>query len=128
MLLALVLPNRAGAAISQGPLYTNAVASEQRRVLQFFEAQQSYQEQLKVGRQRYDQRQANRAKIIAAMSEELETRQQTVAIQPAGTSDGHAGGVILESSLWLALAVLSIGIGGTGVYLNRQRALNTSRQ
>jgi hypothetical protein len=128
MLVTLAWPNRAGAAISQGPHYTNAIAAEQQRILDFYQAQQSYQEQLKVGQKRYDQKQAKRAQIIAGMAEELQARQQTVVIQSVAAADGHADGTVSGSGLWLAVAVLSIGLGGIGVYLNRQRRQNTFGQ
>src|SRR5580658_9585954 len=79
----------AAAAISNGPNYTNAVDAEMQRILQFNEAEQSYQEKLKVGRERYAQKQRNRARIIEAMSSELQARQQTVVIQPVAAPDKH---------------------------------------
>jgi hypothetical protein len=114
----------AGAAISNGPHCTNAVAAEQQRILQFNYAEQSFQQQLKVGRERYNQKQVNRAKVIAAMSSELEARQQGAVSQPLAAPDGKAAKPAGRSRLWLAVAVLAAVLGGLGYRLHRQRAQN----
>jgi hypothetical protein len=128
VLVTLAVSIRASAAISEGPKYTNAVAAEEQRILQFYQAEQSYQEKLKVGRERYDQKQVNRAKIIAAMSAELRARQQTVVIQPVAASDGNTDEPVSGSRPWLAVEVLAIGLIGYGYYLNRQRAQDAAGQ
>src|SRR5580658_7949299 len=80
LLLAISMP--VGAAIPVGPIPTNSVDAEQQRILQFHQLEQSFQEQLKVGKDRYKQKQLNRDKVVAAMSSELRARQQKVVIQP----------------------------------------------
>ena len=119
MLITLAMPMRAGAAISQGPICTNAVAAKQRRNSQFFQAEQSFQEQLKVGRERYNQKQIIRGKVIAAMSEELQARQQTVVIHHAGDPDENTEQPVLRSRPLQAVVVLALGFIGLGYYLKR---------
>jgi hypothetical protein len=121
MLLALATPNRSKAAISQGPHYTNSVAAEEQRILQFFQAEQSFQNKLKVGRERYDQKQLARSNIIAAMTAELQARQQTVMMAPVAASSRNAEELASSSQPWLAVASLIIGIGGLGCLRIRQR-------
>jgi hypothetical protein len=120
-LVTLAMAIGANAAVSNGPKYTNAVAAEEQRIFQFYQAQQSFQEQLKVGRERYEQKQINRAKVIAAMSAELQAREQTVVISPASASDGNTEGPISGFGPWLAVTSLALGLGSLGCYLNRQR-------
>jgi hypothetical protein len=126
--LAMSIP--AGAAISNGPNYTNAVAAEQQRILQFHQAEQSYQQKLKVGRERYNQKQINRAKVIAAMSSELQARQQTVVIQPAAGAgpDGNTDEPAGRFRPWLGVAALAVGFFGFGHHLKHQRAQNALRR
>ncbi|MGO8700477.1 MAG: DUF4357 domain-containing protein [Limisphaerales bacterium] len=116
------------AAISKGGNYTNAVAAEQQRLLLFDEAERSHQKQLQVGRDRYEQKQTNRARVIAAMASELQARQQVVVIHPAAAetrADADQPLVPVQPSL--ALAVLAIALIGFGYYRNRQRARNVQR-
>ena len=112
---------RGHAAISQGPKYTNAVVAEQQRILQFYEAEQSFQKKLQVGRDRYNQKQVTRAKVIAAMASELQSRQQTVNYQSVVAPDAKADEAS-GSRPWLTVAFLGIGVLGLGYYLNGQRA------
>jgi hypothetical protein len=103
----------ARAAISEGLTATNARDAELQRAAQFHQAEESYQEKLKVGRQRYDQKQVIRGKIIAGMASELQARQQTVMGQsPEGSyndpsqSDGEAGSSWAVNALVLAVTIL----------------------
>jgi hypothetical protein len=123
ILIALVMSIPASAAISNGPSNTNAVAAEEQRILQFHLAGQSYQQQLKVGRERYNQKQMIRAKVIAAMASELQARQQTVAIQPVAVAApfGNINEPVSWLQPWVVVAVLAAGFFGFVYYLNRQR-------
>jgi hypothetical protein len=122
LLVILGLTLRAHAAISEGPKYTNAVVAEQQRILQFYQAEQSFQEKLKVGRERYNLKQVNRGKVIAAMSAELQARQQTVGVQPVVVPDAKTNEPVPGSGPWLAVALLAIGVIGFKYYQNTQRA------
>ncbi len=103
----LVSPTFAVAGISLGP-NTNAdpAAEEQRRIAQFYEAQKSNQEKLKVGQQRFEQKKVNRAKLLAAMTAELAVRQETVTLQAVAvpyaekTEFGQNGLVICWAGVW----------------------------
>ena len=128
MLITLAKPIPASAAISNGPHCTNAVAAEEQRILQFYQAEQSYEEKLKVGRERYDQKQVNRAKIIAAMASALQARQQAVVIQPVAAPEGNTDEPAEWFGPWLAVKALAIGMIGFGYCLRRQRARNTVSQ
>jgi hypothetical protein len=131
ILVTLTVSIRAGAAISKGPDYTNAIDVEQQRILQFYRAEQSFEEKLRVGRERYNQKQINRAKIIAAMSSELQARQQIVVIQPVAAPDGNTdepAGWFRPSLAVAALAVSFIGIGHYRKRLRAQNALGRKRQ
>jgi hypothetical protein len=114
-------PICARAAISGGPKYTNAVAAEESRDTQFFEAEQSYQEKLKVGRERYDQKQIKRAQIIATMSAELQARQQTVVIEPVAAPAGNTEEPVSWFQPSTAVVVLVAGCIGLGFFLNRPK-------
>ena len=122
VLMTLSTPIAATAAVSIGPHHTNAVAAEEQRVLQFHQAEQLYQTQLKVARERCDQKQIYRAKVIAAMSSELQTRQQTVVISPLPAQAPPAA----EPAGWfrpsLAMAALVAGFAGFRCYINRRPA------
>jgi len=122
ILITLCMSIPARAAISNGPNLTNATAAEEQRILQFHQAEQSYQEKLKVGRERYNQKQVNRAKIIAAMASELQARQQAVVIQPLAAPDGNADEPDSSFQYSFGIAVLVIGLIGFGLYRHRQRA------
>src|SRR5580693_1810573 len=97
------------AAISNGSIITNnAAAAEEKRILLFHDAQQSFEEKLKVGRELYNQKQENRAKVIAAMASQLEARQQTVVMQPVVAPD--TDGEIPESGFSPFWAAFAIGV------------------
>ena len=83
LLITLAIGLGARAAISEGPKPINEYEAQKRRNVELFEANQSYQEQLRVGQERYRQMQTNRAKIIASMAAEFQARQQVVVLQPA---------------------------------------------
>lgn len=121
LLMALAVANRAGAAIAQGPVLTNAAAAEERRIALFYQAEQSFQEKLKVGRERYQKRQLDRAKTIASMSAELEARRETVVIRPIEPPSVNPNMPVgwLHSSM--AVAVLASGLLGFVSFLNRER-------
>jgi hypothetical protein len=123
ILITLAMPIPAGAAISNGPNCTNAVAAEEQRILQFHLAEQAYQQQLKVGRERYQQKQMTRAKIIAAMASELQARQQTVVIHPVAVAEasGNTDEAASWFQPWVVVAVLTVGFFGFAYYLKRQR-------
>jgi len=122
VLITLGMSIPAGAAISNGPNYTNAVAAEEQRIFQFHQAQQSYEEKLRVGRERYDQKQMNRAKIIEAMSSELQARRQTVVLQPVAAPDGPTEEQVLSFRSSLVVAVLAAVLVGLGVCKIRPHA------
>jgi len=128
MLMTLAILIRARAAISEGPNYTNAAVAEQHRIAQFNQAEQSYQDKLKVGLLRYNQKQIVRAKVVAAMSEELQIRQQTIVIQPAATPSGTSDEPVGQSSPSFTVAGLVVSILGIGLYANRKRARDASGQ
>jgi len=115
----MAVPIPAGALTSIEPRNTNAVVAEQQRFIQFYEAEQSFQAKLKVGRERYNQKQINRDKIIEAMSSELQARQQTVVVEPVAETDGMGAplGWIFSS---LAVAALAVSFAGLRYYSNRQ--------
>jgi hypothetical protein len=109
----------ASAAISGGARCTNSALEKERRNTQFFRAQQSFQEQLKVGRERYDQKQVIRARVIQAMAEELQARQQTVVIHQPGDPDDDPGPSVLASRPLQAVVTLGLGSIGLAYYMKR---------
>ena len=124
LLLMVALAFRSGAAISEGPPPQNAVEEQQQRKLLFDQAILSNQEKLRVGRERYDRQQLERAKIIQGMAAELQARQQAVALQPAppplvGLRARLSGWSkpALEAAL-AAIALLSLG----GLFRQRRAA------
>jgi hypothetical protein len=124
MLITLAMSFRADAAISEGGKSTNAAIAEEHRIIQFNQAQQSYQEMLKVGRERYNQKQINRAKIIAGMSSELRGRQETVMFHPAApvpdsNTSGQEGD--REGSTPMKLVLLAASVAALRHYRNRRR-------
>ena len=113
MMITMAMPIPAGALISVVPRNTNAVVAEQQRFIQFYEAEQAFQAKLKVGQERYQQKQINRDKIIEAMASELQTRQQTVVVEPLAEPDGNMGvplGWLFPSLAAAALAVSFVGL------------------
>jgi hypothetical protein len=118
----------AGAAIPKGPDYTNAIAAEQQRILQFHEAEQSFQEKLRVGRERYNQRQMERAKVVEAMSTQLQNRQRLIIGQSRPALEDQTGQLIGRPWGAGTAALLAIGFIGIAYYLNGQRLLQALAQ
>jgi hypothetical protein len=85
LLLTLLLSLRGFAAISEGPKPQNAVEDQQRRKLLFDQAILSDQEKLRVGQARYEQRQANRAAMLQAITAQSQARQAVIGLQAAST-------------------------------------------
>lgn len=120
MMITMAMPIPAGALIAIEPKNTNAVVAAQQRFFQFYEAEQSFQAKLKVGRERYTQKQIIRDKVIEAMSSELRTREQTVVVEPVAAPDGNVDvpmGWVFPS---LAVAGLAVILVGFRCYSNRQ--------
>lgn len=126
LLITLAMAMGARAAISEGPKPINAYEAQKRRNVLLFEANQSDQEKLRVGQERYQQMQTNRAKIIASMSLELQARQQTVVVQPAAGPSAPSAKP-KEPGRWLkpllAVVALAAGFFGFGYYLYVHREL-----
>ena len=121
ILLLLAVPLRTMAGVAVGPILTNAAEAEQHRIMLSNEAQRSMQRKLEVGKERYEQRQAQRASAIKAMSVELEKRRAMIVIQPAAApiDKGYAD---TSSWSWLLLGVAALGAGFMGLrhYQKRQ--------
>jgi len=115
LLLAVALRTIAGVAV--GSISTNAVEAEQNRTIQFLEAQRSFQRKLEVGKERYEQRQADRAKAIKAMAAELTKRQEMVVIQSAAAPYKKDA----DMSSWLLLGVTALGVGFLSLRYYRSR-------
>jgi hypothetical protein len=120
ILLLLAVALRTDAAVSLGPITTNAAEAEQIRILQSYDAKLSQQRKLEVGKERYERRQADRAKAIEAMSAELVARQKVVVFPPAAASlnKGYAD---TSSWPWLLLGVAALGAGFLGLRYYRSR-------
>jgi len=119
MLITVAMSICASAAVSEGPRCTNSVLAKERRITQFFRAEQSFQEQLKVGRERYEQKQIIRGKVIAAMEAELQARKQTVVIHQPGDPDDNTEQPVLLSRPLQAVVALGLGLIGLGYYMRR---------
>ncbi len=117
LLLASVWPAKAG--VSTGPQPTNSAAAEERRRLQFFDAEYSFQQKLRVGRERYEQKQANRAKVIEGMAAQLQARQRVVVTQPRSYSEENIEGLGDWPHTVLPFAALLLGLVGVRYRLNR---------
>ena len=115
----LAMPIRATAAVSLGPITTNAAEAEQRRILQSYDAKLSLQRKLEVGKERYERRQADRAKAIEAMSAELAARQKVVVMQPVAAPDVNKKDA--DTWLWSLLGVAALGAGFLGLRYYRSR-------
>lgn len=122
ILVMLAMPIRAIAAVSLGPITTNAAEAEQIRILQSYDAKLSLQRKLEVGKERYERRQADRAKTIEAMAAELAARQKVVVFPPAAAPYVNKGYVDTSSWPWLLLGVTVLGAGFLGLryYQSRQ--------
>ena len=129
VLIALAPPLRAGAAIAEGPKTTNTAAADEQRRLQFHDAEVSLQDKLRVGRERYEQKQIDRAKVIQGMSAQLEARQQTVVIQPAAVPDITPDQKLSLPLPWPEAAMVAacfVGMGYYAVRLKRTLARTSS--
>ena len=124
-ILIVAVPSRA--AISSGPNLTNSVAAEERRILMFHQAEQSFQEQLKVGKERYNEKQVKRGKEIEAMAAELHQRQQTLALEPVRLPDDSAAASEVGSWLWPIASALAVGFFGMTYRMSRQSEKRRSR-
>jgi hypothetical protein len=115
----------AGAAVSLGPKIEPGTNEAARRAMQFYDAQQSNERKLEVGRKRYEQRQAARATAIKAMATELEVRQQTVVIQPkpAESADQSQQEQVSGPGLLWVLLAFAVAFLGLRYFQNRQLAL-----
>jgi hypothetical protein len=125
VLSTLAMSFSAGALISSEPRPTNGVVAEQQRFMQFYDAELSFQKKIKVGQERYTQKQIDRGKVIEGMSSELRARQATVVNEAGPTPDDGP-------PLWgwlpsLAMAVLTVGYVRRS-YLNSQSAQDTLSQ
>jgi uncharacterized protein HemX len=121
VLLLLAVPIRAIAADTVSPMSTNAAQAEQQRILQSYDAELSHQRKLEVGKERYERRQADRAKAIEALAAELAARQKVVVIQPAAAPYVNKGYADTSSWLWLLLGVAALGAGFLGWRYYRSR-------
>jgi hypothetical protein len=119
VLIAAATPISASAAVSQGPAITNAVAAELHRDALFYAAEQSFQDKLRVGRERYNQKQIYRGKVIAAMAAELQARQLTVAVHQAADSENMTDQPVSGMGPSLLLGALAVGVLGFACYMNR---------
>ena len=90
LIVGLLLTRSASAAISDGPVLTNAYALRQHQKLLFDQAVASNQDRLRVGQERYDRKQMDRAKMLQAMTAQLQARRQTVSLQPTMPAGGLA--------------------------------------
>jgi hypothetical protein len=119
ILLLLAVPLRTIAGVAVGSIPTNAAEAEQRRLILFNDAELSLQRKLEVGKERYKQRQVDRAKAIEAMSAELTARQKVVVFQPAAAS--YVNKEDADTSSWLLLGVAALGVGFLSLRYYRSR-------
>jgi hypothetical protein len=114
---------RARAAIEGGPTLTNEIQAKERLQTQFFQAEQSYQEKLRVGRERYAKKQEQRAKIVAAMNSELEARRQMIVIHSPAEADNAIHEQIVHSIPWMIGVSLLSSFGMLVLYLKKRGPL-----
>jgi hypothetical protein len=114
------------AAVSLGPIATNAAQEKMKRELLFHDARASLQQQIDAGKARYELREEKRAEALKAMAAQLAITRQVVAIPPSAISSNNK----TESgwSLWILLIIAALGAGfwGARYYRNhrlRQRPL-----
>lgn len=108
------------AAVSLGPITTNAARQKMNQELKFNDAEVSLQQQIDAGKARYELRQAERAEAIRAMAAQLEKRRQAVAVPSTATS--FHNNTETGRSLWILLifAALGAGVFGGRYYRNRR--------
>jgi hypothetical protein len=123
LLLMLSMSTAVVAAVSQGPTPKNPYEEKKRRDMNFYEAKQSFEDKVRVGQERYNQSQTNRAKIIASMAAQFQARQQIVAVEPSTTAAVKPRPPIKGLKPLLAVLILAGGFFGFGYYLyvNRER-------
>jgi hypothetical protein len=96
-------------AIANGSLNTNSVAQKENLNLHYYEAQVSLQEKLKVGRERYEQKMTNRARVIAAMVGQFRARQEAVEYPksaPLAEDISHAPGSGLDPAIFIGVVAM----------------------
>jgi len=121
ILFLLAVAIRTNAGVSLGSIATNAAEAEQQRTIQFYDAELSLQRKLEVGKERYERRQADRAKAIEAMAAEPATGQKTVIIQSVTAPYVNKMGA--DTLSWTLLGVAALGLGfivGLRYYRSRQ--------
>jgi len=121
ILLLLAMPLHTIAGVSLGLIATNAAEVEQQRTIHFYDAELSLQRKLEVGKERYERRQAARARAIEAMAAEPATRQKTVVIQSVTAPYVNKMGA--DTLSWVLLGVAALGLGfivGLRYYRSRQ--------
>ncbi len=96
------------ASISEGPNPKNAVEERQRQKLLFDQAVESNQDKLRVGKERYDRKVAERAQMLQVMSAQLEARKAVVVLQPPPTTPKLADVVSGTQKPILTLILLTI--------------------
>jgi hypothetical protein len=128
LLLTSFLSLPANAAISEGPKPRTEEEAKKRLNLDYYQAKQSFEDQLRVGQERYKQKQLERAKIVATMTAEFQARQQVVTIQPPIGAEGSPAQP--GKPLWptLVIAALIMVFISCVVYLKRQRVLESDRE
>ena len=124
MLITLVPSFRAIAAIPVAAPTHDPVIDERERLAVAFRAQQSHEEKLKAGQERYNQRQLDRTKTAAAMTAQLEARRKVVEVRPTSQGRGHVEESVVAPPPHLIDSVLAISIGIIlfGFYLNRMKS------
>jgi hypothetical protein len=112
---------RVDAAVSLGPIITNAADKAQHQVIVDYEAEQSERERLRAGLERYNQKQARCAGILAGMTAQLHAQQQLVVFPPVPAAQAEAA----KSTRWyfppLFLILLAAFLLGAGFFLKYRR-------
>jgi hypothetical protein len=103
----------AGAAISKGPVSTNATEEEVFEKAKF-DAYQSLRKKARVAEERSERKEAYRNQIVEGMTEERESRERMITA-PATASPAETdtdSSVAERSSLW----ILAVGLAGLAGY------------
>jgi hypothetical protein len=128
ILLLLAIRNPAIAGVSLGPLPKDAEEAEQRRIVQFYEAQKSEQRKLEVGRERYYLMLSNRAKILGGMAAELASRQQLVGIPSETAAYAEKKEIDSWNGTAVGVAIILACAIGFRYYLHRQNLKELASQ
>ena len=116
---------RVDAAVSLGPIVTNAADEKQHQVLVNYKAEQSERERLRVGLERYKKKQALCAGILAGMTAQLHAQQQIVIFPAAPAAHNDPA----KSFRWyfppLFLLILATVLLGGGFFLKYRRFQRT---